>query len=96
MKKITTLDDVERNLTEEMIVIADISYPVGVAGMVGGLATEVTANTKTIVLEAATFQGVSVRRTSRAFGLRSEASGRFERGVDIVNIDKVLDRRKHI
>ena len=95
-EKITTLDDVERNLTEEMIVIADISGPVGVAGIMGGLATEVTANTKTIVLEAATFQGVSVRRTSRAFGLRSEASGRFERGVDIVNIDKVLDRAAHL
>ena len=95
-EKITTLDDVERNLTEEMIVIADISGPVGVAGIMGGLATEVTVNTKTIVLEAATFQGVSVRRTSRAFGLRSEASGRFERGVDIVNIDKVLDRAAHL
>lgn len=89
MKKITTLDDVERNLTEEMIVIADISGPVGVAGIMGGLATEVTVNTKTIVLEAATFQGVSVEEPLELFGLRSEASGRFERGVDIVNIDKV-------
>lgn len=95
-EKITTLDDVERNLSDEMIVIADGENPVGVAGIMGGLATEVTANTKTIVLEAATFNGVSIRRTSRTFGLRSEASGRFERGVDIVNIDRVLDRAANL
>lgn len=91
-EKITTLDDVKRELTSEMIVIADGIQAVGVAGVMGGLATEVTANTQNVVLEAATFDGVSIRRTSRALGLRSEASGRFERGVDTANSIRALDR----
>ena len=91
-EKITTLDDVKRELTSEMLVIADGIQAVGVAGVMGGLATEVTASTQTVVLEAATFDGVSIRRTSRALGLRSEASGRFERGIDTANSSRALDR----
>lgn len=91
-EKITTLDDVKRELTSEMIVIADGIQAVGVAGVMGGLATEVTATTQNVVLEAATFDGVSIRRTSRALGLRSEASGRFERGIDTANSVRALDR----
>jgi len=91
-EKITTLDEVKRELTPEMIVIADDIQAVGVAGVMGGLATEVSMSTKTVVLEAATFDGVSIRRTSRALGLRSEASGRFERGIDTANSTRALDR----
>jgi phenylalanyl-tRNA synthetase beta chain len=58
----------------------------------GGLTTEVTDTTKNVLLEAASFHSASIRRTSRALGLRSEASGRFERGVDVANITKALDR----
>ena len=89
---ITTLDNVKRKLTPEMLVIADSVQAAGIAGVMGGLVTEVTENTKTVVLEAASFNGVSIRRTSRACGLHSEASGRFERGIDAVNSIKALDR----
>jgi phenylalanyl-tRNA synthetase beta chain len=91
-ERLTTLDDVRRELTDEMIVIADEVQAVGIAGVMGGLATEVTDNTQNVLLEAASFHSASIRRTSRALGLRSEASGRFERGVDISNIIKALDR----
>lgn len=91
-EKITTLDEVKRELAPEMLVVADSVQAASVAGVMGGLVTEVTANTKTVVLEAAAFNGVSIRRTSRAFGLHSEASGRFERGIDVVNSIKALDR----
>ncbi len=89
---LTTLDDVKRNLHDDMIVIADASQAIGLGGVMGGLATEVTGETKTVLLEAAAFRGVNVRRTSRELGLRSEASGRFERGVDRTAILQALDR----
>ncbi|WP_371370705.1 phenylalanine--tRNA ligase subunit beta [Sporomusa aerivorans] len=91
-EKLTTLDGIKRELEPDMLVIADAVQAVGIAGVMGGLATEVTASTQNVLLEAAAFKGASIRRASRALGLRSEASGRFERGVDIVNIIKALDR----
>lgn len=91
-EKLTTLDGVKRELHEEMIVIADESQAIGLAGVMGGLATEVTAATRTVLLEAAAFRGVNIRRTSRELGLRSEASGRFERGVDRTAMTQALDR----
>jgi phenylalanyl-tRNA synthetase beta chain len=91
-ERLTTLDDVRRELTDEMIVIADEVQAIGIAGVMGGLATEVTDTTQNVILEAASFHSASIRRTSRALGLRSEASGRFERGVDVANINKALDR----
>lgn len=91
-EKLTTLDDIKRQLNPEMIVIADAVQAVGVAGVMGGLATEVTANTQNVLLEAAAFNNASIRRTARALGLRSEASGRFERGVDIANATRAIDR----
>lgn len=91
-ERLTTLDGVKRELNPEMLVIADAVQAVGIAGVMGGLATEVTNNTQTVLLEAASFQGASVRRTSRALGLRSEASSRFERGIDTANITRALDR----
>lgn len=91
-EKLTTLDNVQRQATDQMLVISDSMQAAGLAGVMGGLATEVTEATKTVVLEAAVFNGVSVRRTARACGLHSEASGRFERGVDVTNTTRALDR----
>lgn len=91
-ERLTTLDGVKRELTGDMLVIADAVQAVGIAGVMGGLATEVTATTQTVLLEAAAFQGATVRRTSRSLGLRSEASSRFERGVDIADLSTALDR----
>lgn len=78
-----TLDGQKRQLDEEMLVIADAENPVAIAGVMGGLESEVTVNTKTILLESAHFDGASIRKTSRKLGLRSEASSRFEKGVNI-------------
>ena len=80
-ERIKTLDDVERTLSPEMLVIADEQGPVGIAGVMGSAASEVRATTSRILLEAATFNGKSIRRTATALGLRSEASTRFEKGL---------------
>ncbi|MEE8449797.1 MAG: phenylalanine--tRNA ligase subunit beta, partial [Thermodesulfobacteriota bacterium] len=77
-----TLDGQERQLTPEMLVICDRERPVAVAGVMGGHNTEVSAGTSNILLEAAHFDPVSIRRTSKRLKLSSEASIRFERGVD--------------
>ncbi|MCW2974196.1 MAG: subunit beta of phenylalanyl-tRNA synthetase [Thermoleophilia bacterium] len=79
---ITTLDDVERKLTTDTLVIADALRPAVIAGIMGAAHVEVTAETTTLVLEAASFDGLSVQRTSRRMGLRSESSSRFEKGLD--------------
>ncbi|MGE5654425.1 MAG: phenylalanine--tRNA ligase subunit beta, partial [Bacillota bacterium] len=79
---IVTLDDQVRKLDEEMLVIADENRPVAVAGVMGGKDSEVTEQTTTILFESALFQGTNVRRTGKKMGLRSEASQRFEKGVD--------------
>lgn len=91
-EKIVTLDGEERQLDSDMLVIADAERPVAVAGVMGGLDTEVTEETRTILLEAAYFQGASVRRTSRKLGLRSESSARFERGIDKDKVKAAADR----
>ncbi len=95
-EKLITLDDQERDLNDTMIVIGDASHAVGLGGVMGGLATEVTGETVNVMLEAATFDGVSIRRTSRALGLRSEASSRFERGVDTVLTWNALNRAANL
>ena len=87
-----TLDDSERLAKGNELVIADAEKPAGLAGIMGGLESEVTDATTTIVLEAACFNGASIRRTARACGLHSEASGRFERGTDITATIRSLDR----
>lgn len=79
-----------------MITIADPDHAVGLGGVMGGLETEVTGETVNVMLEAATFNGPSIRRTSKALGLRSEASGRFERGVDTVLNHNALNRAVHL
>ncbi len=95
-EKLVTLDSQERILTSDMITIADPSHAVGLGGVMGGLETEVTAETVNVMLEAATFNGPSIRRTSKALGLRSEASGRFERGVDTILTHNALNRAAHL
>lgn len=81
-EKIITLDGKERELKEGILVIADEKEPVAIAGVMGGKNSEVSETTKSIVFEAAVFSPFRVRRGSRAVGLTSEASKRFERGVD--------------
>ena len=76
------MDGVERDLHPEDIVITDDSGVIGLAGVMGGASTEVTAETKNILIEAARFDEVSIARTARRHKLISEASKRFERGVD--------------
>ena len=93
---LVTLDGQTRALTPDMITIADPSHAVGLGGVMGGLETEVTENTVNVLLEAATFNGPSIRRTSKALGLRSEASGRFERGVDTVLTHNALNRAAYL
>jgi phenylalanyl-tRNA synthetase beta chain len=88
----TTLDGVERALLASDIVIADERGPVALAGVMGGAQSEVTARTRHVLLEAATFDPASVRRTSKRLGLGSEASYRFERGVDANGIPLAADR----
>ena len=80
-EKLTTLDNVERTLSTEDIVISDGEKAIGLAGVMGGLETEITENTKNIIIEAAIFEPVKIRKTSKTI-LRSEASTRFEKGLD--------------
>jgi phenylalanyl-tRNA synthetase beta chain len=81
-ESVTTLDGVERTLTPDMTVIADEAGAIGLAGIMGGATTEVTAHTVDLFLECAYFTPRDVRRTRRALGLSTEASYRFERGID--------------
>jgi phenylalanyl-tRNA synthetase beta chain len=81
-ERLTTLDGVDRELDKEMLVIADAARAVAIAGVMGGAETEISDTTEDVLIEAAHFAPVSVRRTSRALGLQTEASDRFERGVD--------------
>ena len=81
-EKMRTLDGLERALTNEMCVIADATRAVAIAGVMGGGETEIRSSSHNILLEAACFDPISIRRTSKALGLRTEASMRFERGAD--------------
>lgn len=89
---LTTLDGQERKLDGDMLVIADAEKPIALAGVMGGANSEVTDETVDIILESARFDPGSIRRTSRRLGLRSEASLRFEKGVDPGRVRAALDR----
>jgi phenylalanyl-tRNA synthetase beta chain len=82
-ERFTTLDGQERGLDDSMLVIADPRRAIGIAGVMGGADTEVTDGTTRVLLESAWFDPVSIRRTSRALGLRTDAAYRFERGADV-------------
>lgn len=81
-EKITTLDGAERELTENMLVIADAAKPVAVAGVMGGEYSGIMDDTVDVVFEAACFDGASVRTTAKTLGMRTDASARFEKGLD--------------
>ena len=87
-----TLDDTNRLAKGGELVIADAEKAAGLAGIMGGFESEITETTKTVILEAASFNSASIRRTSRAVGIHSEASGRFERGTNINGTVAALDR----
>ena len=90
-EKLTTLDDIERTLSTEDIVISDGNKAIGLAGVMGGLDTEITENTKNIIIESAIFDSVKIRKTSKEI-LRSEASTRFEKGLDANRTYMAIER----
>ena len=91
-EKITTLDGIERELSEEMLVIADAKKPVAVAGVMGGEYSGIMDDTDTIVFESACFNGPSVRMTAKKLGMRTEASSRFDKQLDPKGCRTILDR----
>jgi phenylalanyl-tRNA synthetase beta chain len=91
-RRMRTLDDRERELDSNDLLISTGADPVAIAGVMGGANSEVTAQTRNILLESARFDPASVRRTAKRLGLRSEASYRFERGVDVEGVVSAIDR----
>ena len=94
-EKLTTLDDIERTLSSEDIVISDGKKSIGLAGVMGGAETEITENTKNIMIESAIFDNVKIRKTSKEI-LRSEASNRFEKGLDPNRTYMAIERSCHL
>lgn len=90
--KFTTLDGTERELSDSMLMINDAEKEIAVAGVMGGLNSEITEDTNTVILESANFNGDSVRRTAKSLGLRTEASGRYEKGIDANLCSAAADR----
>jgi len=86
-EKFTTLDGVERQLTEEMLVIADAGKAVALAGVMGGANTEIKDDTSTVLIEAATFEQSGIRATAKALGLYTDSSYRFQRGVNADSVE---------
>ena len=87
-----TLDDQQRNLESDMLVIADSKKPVAIAGVMGGANSEITEETTTVVFESAMFLGSSVRITAKKLGMRTDSSARFEKGLDSENTIGALER----
>ena len=88
----TTLDEQERKLDDTMLVICDADKPVAVAGVMGGLNSEIEDTTKTLLFESACFNGANVRLTAKKLGLRTEASSRYEKGLDPENVIGAVNR----
>lgn len=95
LEKLITLDKIERTLSENDIVIANKDKAIGLAGVMGGYETEITSNTKNIIIESAIFDNVKIRMTSKKI-LRSEASNRFEKGLDPKRTYLAVDRCCHL
>ena len=91
-EEITTLDEQKRILDEDDLVIADNSKPVAIAGVMGGLNSEIEKDTKTIVFESAVFYGGAIRKTAKKVGLRTESSSRFEKGLSSENALRTINR----
>ena len=95
-ESIVAIDGSERKVTPENLVIADKNWPVAIAGVMGGLDTEIGEDTTNILLESAQFDPINNRRTARALDLHSDSSYRFERGVDPVNVEWASRRCAHL
>ncbi|SHE91528.1 phenylalanine--tRNA ligase subunit beta [Caloramator proteoclasticus] len=95
-ERFTTLDGVERQLDSSMITINDAQKTIAIAGVMGGQNSEVTEETNTIILECASFDGVTTRLTSKRLGLRTEASSRFEKDLDPNLVETALKRACHL
>ena len=91
-----SIDETECKLNSSMLVIADADQPVAIAGVMGGLVTEISERTADVLLESARFENTNIRRTSRALGLTSDSSYRFERGVDPVQVEWASRRAAHL
>lgn len=91
-ERLTTLDEIERELTSDDLVIADAERPIGLAGVMGGMSTAVTETTTTVLLECACFDAVTVRRMAKRHGLHTDASHRFERGMSVQGIRAATER----
>ena len=91
-EKITTLDEEERTLDENDLVIADKRKPVAIAGVMGGMNSEIEKDTETVVFESASFYGGAVRKTAKKVGLRTESSSRFEKGLSSENALRAINR----
>lgn len=89
---IRTLDGVDRKLTADMLCICDVEKPVAVAGIIGCENSEIVGDTANVLFESACFNGPSVRRTATALGMRTDASSRFEKGLDLCNTIKAVNR----
>jgi phenylalanyl-tRNA synthetase beta chain len=96
VRKFTTLDGVQRELTAEDLLICDGNTPVALAGVMGGMDSEVSDSTRSLLLESANFAPISIRRTAKRLALHSEASHRFERGVDPEGTIAALDRAVYL
>ena len=90
--KFTTLDGQVRNLDKDVLMICDGEKEVGIAGIMGGENSMITDNVKTVLFEAACFDGVNIRKSSKRVGLRTDASGKFEKGLDPNNAKAAIDR----
>ncbi|MGE5404534.1 MAG: phenylalanine--tRNA ligase subunit beta, partial [Candidatus Saccharibacteria bacterium] len=91
-EKLATLDEIERDLNKDSLLICDANRPIALAGIMGGGNTEVSEKTTTMLLESANFHGVNLRRTAKRLGMRTEAAIRFEKGVDVEGVIYALDR----
>lgn len=91
-ESIRTLDGTERSLSTSMLCICDTEKPVGVAGVMGGENSEIVGDTAMVLFESANFDGVSIRRTATALGMRTDASSRYEKGLDPENTLKAVQR----
>jgi len=89
---IQTLDGNERKLSPSMLCICDTDKPVGVAGVMGGTNSEIEGDTAMVLFESANFNGTSIRRTATALGMRTDASSRYEKGLDVQNTYKAVER----
>ncbi|MCM8782034.1 MAG: phenylalanine--tRNA ligase subunit beta [Candidatus Omnitrophica bacterium] len=91
-ERIVTIDKAQRELDSDTLIIADEKRPVAIAGIMGGVETEVSESTKTVLVESAYFDSISIRRAQRKFGLTTDSSYRFERGVDLEGVLFASDR----